>query len=131
MHESSHERIPQQPPTGTEHRARSAAGLTSEVRRKIFKAMVVAELEAGFLRYSRRAALLRYASGLGIPEFEACLLIAEAQYNADDIEPLAFIPPGTLIATPRHESWSVSVRLAAIGGVAILIDALLLYWLFG
>jgi len=131
MHQSSHERIPQRPQTADKRRGRIAAALTSEEKRKIFKAMVVGELEVGFLRYSRREALLRYASGLGIPEFEACLLIAEAQFHADDIEPIAFIPPGTLIATPRDESWSVSLRLAAIGGVSVFVDALLLYWLFG
>src|SRR5690606_16644928 len=67
---------------------RSAAVFTAEEKRKIFRGMVVGELEAGFLRYSRRQALLNYAARLGIPEFEANLLIAEAQYNAGDIEPI-------------------------------------------
>ncbi len=104
---------------------------TGQEKRKIFKGMVVGELEAGFLRYSRREALLRYAARLGIPEFEACLLIAEAQYHAGDIEPIQFDTAATLDSITRPEAWSIPMRLSFTLVVAIVADLLLIYWLFG
>ena len=68
--------------------ARSMAIFTSEEKGRIFKSMVVGELEAGFLRHSRREELIRYAAHLGLSEFQAMLLIAEAQHQAGQIEPL-------------------------------------------
>mgnify|MGYP001265035476 CR=1 FL=1 len=46
--------------------ARSAAAFTSDEKRQIFKGMVVGELEAGFLRYSKREELIRYAVEHGL-----------------------------------------------------------------
>lgn len=90
--------------------------------------MVVGEMEAGFLRYSKREALLGYASRLGIPEFEAMLLIAEAQYHSGQIEPVSFDTAATLESITRPEAWSVPLRLSLAVTVAILVDLLLIYW---
>ena len=99
---------------------------TSDEKRKIFRGMVVAELEAGFLRYSRRQSLIQYARRLGISEFDANLLIAEAQYRRDEIEPTGFLSPATLESVAAPERWSISMRLALALVAAIFIDLLLI-----
>lgn len=107
------------------------APLTSDEKRKIFKGMVVGEMEAGFLRYSRRQALMEYASILNIGEFEASLLIAEAQYQSSALEPIGFESPATLSHIAQPESWSVSLRLGLALVVAIFVDLLLIQYFFG
>ena len=103
--------------------------LTREEARRIFKGMVVAELDAGFLRYSRRQALLKQASRMGIADFEAALLIAEAQYYSGDLEPLE--PPSSLLHDDgRPPTWSASTQLAFAAVVALLVDLVLISWLF-
>jgi len=109
--------------------ARDALVLTREEKRRIFKGMVVAELDAGFLRYSRRQALLRQASRMGIADFEAALLIAEAQYYSGDLEPLE--PPSALLQDESPSpAWSASTQLAFAAVVALLVDLALIRWLF-
>lgn len=100
----------------------SPVELTAAEKRRIFKGMVVSELEAGFLRYSRREALLKYAAKLRIPEFEACLLIAEAQFQSGDIEPIEFQTAATLETITQPESWSIPLRLTVALAAAIAID---------
>jgi hypothetical protein len=109
---------------------RTTAPLTYEEKRRIFKGMVVAELEAGYLRYSKRQELMRYAHRLGIPEFEATLLMAEAQYHEDEIDPVNFDSMASLSNLARPETWSVSLRLAVAFLAAIFIDVAIIYWLF-
>lgn len=108
---------------------RSSTGFTLEEKRRIFKGMVVAELEGGFLRYSKREALLRYASRLGLSEFEAMLLMAEAQFYSDQIAPVRFESAATLDALSRPDAWSVPLRLGFALTAAICIDLVLIYWL--
>lgn len=110
---------------------RPFVSFTAEEKRKIFKGMVVAELDAGFLRYSRRQALLGYAAKLRIPEFEAALLIAEAQYHSGDLEPVHFNDAATFDTVTRPEAWSIPLRLAFALVAAIFVDLLLICWLFG
>jgi hypothetical protein len=106
------------------------AEFTLAEKRRIFKGMVVSELEAGFLRYSRREALLKYAEKLKIPEFEACLLIAEAQFHAGDLDPVQFETEATLDAITRPEAWSIPLRLAIALAAAVVIDLAMICWLF-
>lgn len=110
--------------------SRSIAVFTREEKRQIFRGMVVGELEAGFLRYSRRQALINYARMLGISEFEANLLIAEAQYHAGDIEPVGFDAAATFQSVSRPEAWSPSLRISFALAAAILIDLLLISLFF-
>jgi len=100
-------------------------------RRRVFKGMVVSELEAGFLRYSRREALLKYATRLGISEFDACLLIAEAQFHSGDIEPIEFESSATIETITQPETWSIPLRLAVALAVAGIIDLIVIHLLFG
>ena len=110
---------------------RPATEFTAPEMRDVLKGMVVAELEAGFLRYSRRQALLDYSQKLGIPEFEACLLIADAQYHAGDIEPIQFDTATRFETVRRPEARSIPLKLALVLAAAILADLLLINWLFG
>jgi hypothetical protein len=105
--------------------------LTIAEKRQVFKRMVVSELEAGFLRYSRREVLLKHAANLNIPEFEACLLIAEAQFHAGDIEPIEFQTAATLESITQPEAWSIPLRLAVAVAAAVVIDLVVIYFLFG
>ena len=108
---------------------RSAHNFTTEEKRTIFKGMVVGELEAGFLRYSKRQDLLRYAAGLNIPEFEACLLIAEAQYRADDIEPVGFNTAKLIDRIDKPVVLSIPLRLGLALIAAVFIDLALIWWI--
>jgi hypothetical protein len=108
---------------------RPATAFTSEEKRRLFKGMVVGELEAGFLRYSKREQLIGYAAQLGMSEFEAMLLIAEAQYRADQIEPLHFESAATLGSLTRPDAWSIPMRLSFALVAAIFIDRAMIYWL--
>jgi hypothetical protein len=108
---------------------RSAAAFTSEEKRRIFRSMVVGELDAGFLRYSKREELIRYAGQLGLTEFEAMLLIAEAQHHAEQIEPIHFDSAATLAALSRPDVWSIPMRLTFALIAAAFIDLLLIYWI--
>jgi hypothetical protein len=102
---------------------------TRDEKRRIFKGMVVGELEAGYLRYSRRQALLRYAAKLGISEFDATLLIAEAQFHSGEIEPVHFDTAATLDSLTRPDNWSISLRLVFAVVAAVCIDVAVIYWL--
>jgi hypothetical protein len=114
-------------PTQTSRPTPGAGGhFTSDEKRKIFRGMVIAELEAGFLRYSRRQALIAYARRLGIPEFDANLLIAEAQYHRNDIDSTGFLTPATLDTLAEPQRWSISMRLALALVIAVFIDLLLI-----
>jgi hypothetical protein len=98
-------------------------------KRQVFKQMVVGSLDSGFLRYSRRKALLHYAAGIGISEFDAMLLIAEAQFYADRIEPAPADGSWLLEDPPHIEVWSAGTRLLLAFGVAAILDAALICWL--
>ncbi len=112
------------------HGARPAEFSAAE-RRKIFLHMVIAELEGGLLRYSRRRELQRYAEEIGIPAFDANLLIAEAQHRARrhepiDIDPNQEYPPGPTLARPTALTaglWLLSALL-----FAAVVNAVLLGW---
>lgn len=110
------------PPTGT---------FSPAQKREVFKRMVVSELDAGFLRYSKREALMKYAAQAGISEFEASLLIAEAVYREKDLEPLAFDSAATLATLSHVEVWPIRIKLAVALLAAALIDLVLIYWILG
>lgn len=101
---------------------------TREQKREIFRGMVVSHLDAGFLRYSRRQQLMRYARQFGFSDFEASLLIAEAQYYAGDIEP-APSAEQMLDSLERPPTSSIPWRLTLALMVAILADLVLISWL--
>ncbi|MGB9623746.1 MAG: hypothetical protein ACPMAQ_02695 [Phycisphaerae bacterium] len=109
---------------------------TQAERRRIFRQMVVHELEAGVLRYSRRRALLRYAEEIGIAPFDANLLIAEAQYGAKQLDPAEFdaradfpLPP--FEPADRPEAFSSGYQLLFALLIAAMIDLMLIVWING
>jgi hypothetical protein len=116
--------------------ARHRAEFTQAERRRIFRQMVVAELEQGLLRYSRRRELLRYAEEIGVPSFDANLLIAEAQYRAKQLEPIELdtrsdfpLPPFEPEARSGTLTPGFQLMLALL--VAAIIDLMLIVWLIG
>jgi hypothetical protein len=108
----------------------TSAVLCENEKRIIFKQMVVSKLEGGFLRYSSRQSLMHAASQLGIGEFEATLLIAEAQYYSDDVETVRIdpIPLNRQSALSEDRSALARIGLALITGV--FVDLLVVFWLF-
>jgi hypothetical protein len=96
--------------------------------REIFKGLVVASLDAGFLRYSRRQELMELAGRLAIGEFEASLLIAEAQFRSGEIDPVEFAETG-LSPTPVPASISASTKIALALVVAAFVDVVVVCWL--
>jgi hypothetical protein len=103
--------------------------LTLEDKRALFKGVVVHSLDAGFLRYSRRQELLRIAEQLGIGEFEACLLIAEAQFHSDQIDPAEAGDLTGYDVTPIARKISISALVVSALIAAILVDLALIVWL--
>jgi hypothetical protein len=104
---------------------------TQAEKRKIFSEMVVAELEGGLLRYSRRRALIRFADDMGIPPFDANLLIAQAQYRARQLDPIEF---DTLLDMPKAthpEVWPAGYRLAFALITAAIVNLLVIAWIVG
>ncbi|MBI4579148.1 MAG: hypothetical protein HY718_05555 [Planctomycetes bacterium] len=107
---------------------RRTTPFTPPEKREVFKGMVVASLDAGFLRYSRRQELLKTAARLGIPEFEACLLIAEAQFRSGEIDP---VEAGDYAADAKEVSSRLTVSRQIILAlvVAAFIDLIIVCWL--
>ena len=130
------DRVPAAPPARSRSVSSSLADAQRLNKREVFKQMVVARLEAGFLRYSSRQALMDYAGQIGISQFDATLLIAEAQFYADRIDPLDaplhrphLAPAGD--EDPSSDRETVLYRLMFAAAVALLIDLLVVHWLLG
>ena len=100
---------------------------TEVSHRDIFKGLVVASLDAGFLRYSRRQELLEIAARMGIGEFEACLLIAEAQFRSSDIDPIELAETG-LEPNPVSAGVSISTQIALAVIAATFVDLVVVWW---
>lgn len=114
------------PPAEFSPSRRGIAPLDVQQKRQFFKSLVLGSLDCGFLRYSKRQELIQYAAKLGIGEFDACLLIAETQYHADEIEPLDAGDPVAQLSpvTPR---FSIPMKVSLALATACLIDLLLIW----
>jgi hypothetical protein len=108
------------------------AEFTPGERRRIFQQMVITELEGGVLRYTRRRALQRYAEEIGIPAFDANLLIAEAQYRARQLDPIELDAGSDLLlpqTPPRSSFWPTGYHLAFALLAASIVDLILIGWI--
>ncbi len=111
---------------------RAVLPLGQRERRVIFEEMVKAEIEASLLRHSKRRQLLRYASKMGIPRFEAHLMIADVQFRQGRLQ-----PPRILTAKDIEQQFDDARRyhraLAGIliaTGVAAAVNILIVNWAF-
>lgn len=109
--------------------SRSGRTLSAKDKRDLFKALVIGSLDAGFLRYSQRQELLRIAAQLGFEEFEACLLIAEAQFHSDAIDPADAGQLEAYDVAPVARQASFSMPLGSALLAAALVDAIIIVWL--
>jgi hypothetical protein len=100
------------------HRIRPAAttepATSSSVAEIVFLGEVRGLLEGPVLRYSCRQKLLKRAAALGIGRFQANLLIAMAQHQAQSHTPLSHSSAG------RATTWIYAVALFVIVQSAIL-----------
>ncbi len=122
-------------PIGPLSRAASIARTSAESKESVdprlrtaFLRMVQHELHGGVLRYSRRKELVRFARRLGLSEFDAHLLIAQAQYGSPSAEPSATVEPvePAYLVAPRPTPAWLKVSLALL--VAAAVDLALIYW---
>lgn len=106
----------------------------------VFARMVLDHVESGLLRYTARERLVQLALGMGIGEFKANLIIAEALHEVragrrEAPEPRLRPPPAAL-AAPRVQPPAGatrtrhSLRLLLAFLVAAAIDGLILAWLW-
>jgi len=117
------------PPAEEPAARRPGKAMSAADKRELFKSLVVHSLDAGFLRYSRRQELLRVAAQLGLSEFEACLLIAEAQFHSDQIDPATAGEMGGYDIAPVARGLSLSTQVLSALIAAALIDAIILLWI--
>ena len=101
-------------------------------KRLIFRQMAAAEICEGHLPRRRRRQLLRYARSIGIGRPEAELLIAQAEYGTDTVDPpdLTQDDLGQLAGavSERRAAWS---RLAVIVAVIVVAQLVLFRLLSG
>jgi hypothetical protein len=123
-------------PIGALHRAAAVAQASAppvapvDPRLKAaFVRMVQYEIKGGVLRYSKRRELLSFARKLGLSDFEAHLLIAQAQYGDSPLEPCAARQPvePAYLVTPRQTPTWLKASLAVLAAAAI--DLALIYWM--
>ncbi|HOA74977.1 MAG TPA: hypothetical protein PL151_15750 [Phycisphaerae bacterium] len=117
------------PPAEEPADSRRGKALSVQDKRELFKSLVVHSLDAGFLRYSRRQELLRIAAQLGFGEFEACLMIAEAQFHSDQIDPAEAGNLASYDVTPVARGVLTTAQIAAALIAAAVVDAILILWL--
>lgn len=94
-------------------------------KRMIFRQMVAAELQQGRLPPLRRRQLVGFAQRLGIGHAEADLLIAQAQYATDAVEPPELTEDplvATVLAVPHRRPRRI--RLALILLTILVVDLL-------
>lgn len=108
---------------------RPRAEFSAAEKRRIFTEMVMAELEGGLLRYSRRRALLRYAEDIGIAAFDANLLIAQAQHRARQLDPIEFDTMLDFPTATHPEAWPAGYRLLFALVTAGILNLMLVAWL--
>jgi len=101
-------------------------------RRIIFHEMVKAELEGGLLRYSKRKQLLHYAGKIGIPNFEACLMIAEVQHSEGQLEAPRILTDEEILSKLQEANQANSAmrRIVIASAAAIVVNVWMLHWIF-
>lgn len=94
-----------------------------------FFELVLAQLDAGLLRYSKRLQLIKLAKQWSISEFEANLIIAHAQYHLGKGKALD-LTIRTDQQRPRgsEKFFSILIRTGLIVLLALLLDWLLIRW---
>ncbi len=109
-----------------------ALALKPREARIIFAAMVKADMEAGLLRYTKRRRLIRYAAKIGIPEFEAQLIMAQVRTGAGPNGPVRPLTPEDIRDTLRQaRQYNLTVRKILIAtATAAAVNIMTVYWLF-
>ncbi len=100
--------------------------------RIIFAAMVKADIEAGLLRYSKRRRLVRYATKIGIPEFEAQLIMARVRTEAgpnEPVQPLTSEGIRDTLSRARQDNLTMRKILIATAAAAA-VNLMTINWLF-
>lgn len=125
----------QRPATGAHRPERSPspsmiyANQPPDLDKQQFFELVLAQLDAGLLRYSKRLQLIKLAKQWSISEFEANLIIAHAQYHLGKGQALDLTIRTDQQRPSRSEKFfSILIRTGLIILVALLLDWLLIRW---
>ncbi len=109
-----------------------ALALGPREARIIFVAMVEAEMEAGLLRYSIRRRLVRYAVKMGIPQFEAQLIMAQVRTgngSPGSVRPLTPVDIRDTLSRARQYNLTMRKILIATAAAAA-VNLITINWLF-
>ncbi len=100
--------------------------------RIIFAAMVKAEIEAGLLRYSKRRRLVHYAAKIGIPEFEAQLIMSDVRTGAGPQGPVRPLTSGEIQDALRQaRQYNLTMRKILIAtAAAAAVNLMTINWMF-
>ncbi|MBK9129005.1 MAG: hypothetical protein IPM13_14560 [Phycisphaerales bacterium] len=86
--------------------------------------LILASVEDGLLRHSRRQAIIEHARALGLGEFQAQLYIAQTLYGGADV-----LGPSQAAQPRRRQRTGPAVaRVAAAGVLALAVFLALLRW---
>ncbi|GEM_PF-883076 len=102
--------------TAADRRARRIAELRD---------LILASLEGGLLRQSRREMILAEGRRLGLSEFHTHLLIAQVQFDGNIVIAPPSSPERGRFVAPRR----VAARFAAVGVVALALFLVMVRWL--
>ncbi len=96
----------------------------------IFEQMFALELRDGKLTPKRRKRLVQYAAQMGLSARQAGMLLERSCQRAieDGVEPA--YSHALRIADPPPPRISEPVRIAAIIAISLVVDTLLIYWLW-
>ncbi len=95
-----------------------------------FFELILAQLDGGLLRYSKRLQLIKLAKQWSISEFEANLIIAHAQYHLGKLDaPDLTIRTDQKSPSRSEKIFSMLIRTGVIILLALLLDWLLIRWI--
>ena len=98
--------------------------------RDIFRELIASELRDGRLTRERRRRIVRYAAQMGLSAVEAGRLIAACRAEAlQSVDPTEKYHALRLVE-PEQERIPVGLKLATVVALAILVDLLVIRWLW-
>ncbi|MBN2562560.1 MAG: hypothetical protein JXQ75_16670 [Phycisphaerae bacterium] len=109
--------------------ARSEHERTRATNRRVFREMVVGEIENRPLSWSRRRALVRFGESLGIDAFEARLIVRAVEYACGHVEPAAMADVEPAVETDylaRLAPCGASLQIAVVLLAGVLLGLVVL-----
>ena len=116
-------------PSSSRSEAR-ASYLSALHTRDIFRQLIADEIRTGRLTPARRRRVVQYAASMGLSAVEAGQLISACRKELLTSEDPAERHRALELVEPPPERWPIALKLSIVVGLAILLDLLLLKWLW-